>query len=142
MIENDDNNKISSEPEASGDGRGGISTWREDEQEADEEGDAEDDDCGGGGVTTKAFPSGCRACTCAGELLPRRGTTTVTQDQAAHASSPSPRLPYSAKGSPSINPEPLDVVAARPGSTRGLQGNCALQQSGSEEDENEREEVG
>ncbi|CAK0907524.1 unnamed protein product [Prorocentrum cordatum] len=92
MIENDDNNKISSEPEASGDGRGGISTWREDEQEADEEGDAEDDDCGGGGVTTKAFPSGCRACTCAGELLPRRGTTTVTQDQAAHASSPSPRL--------------------------------------------------
>ncbi|CAK0907525.1 unnamed protein product [Prorocentrum cordatum] len=67
MIENDDNNKISS-------------------------GDAEDDDCGGGGVTTKAFPSGCRACTCAGELLPRRGTTTVTQDQAAHASSPSPRL--------------------------------------------------
>ncbi|CAK0907531.1 unnamed protein product [Prorocentrum cordatum] len=137
MIENDDNNKISSEPEASGDGRGGISTEDGgDEQEADEEGDAEDDDCGGGGVTTKAFPSGCRACTCAGELLPRRGTTTVTQDQAAHASSPSPRL------SPSINPEPLDVVAARPGSTRGLQGNCALQQSGSEEDENEREEVG
>ncbi|CAK0907528.1 unnamed protein product [Prorocentrum cordatum] len=82
MIENDDNNKISSEPEASGDGRGGISTEDGgDEQEADEEGDAEDDDCGGGGVTTKAFPSGCRACTCAGELLPRRGTTTVTQDQ-------------------------------------------------------------
>ncbi|CAK0907527.1 unnamed protein product [Prorocentrum cordatum] len=81
MIENDDNNKISSEPEASGDGRGGISTEDGGDQEADEEGDAEDDDCGGGGVTTKAFPSGCRACTCAGELLPRRGTTTVTQDQ-------------------------------------------------------------
>ncbi|CAK0907526.1 unnamed protein product [Prorocentrum cordatum] len=115
MIENDDNNKISSEPEASGDGRGGISTEDGgDEQEADEEGDAEDDDCGGGGVTTKAFPSGCRACTCAGELLPRRGTTTVTQDQAAHASSPSPRLPYSAKGRGGIQPPNVTTAWSRP----------------------------